>query len=147
VCSNGWWSIRVVEVCEEHTDHTRLFTARDLTLTNRLVKVYLDELGARRTADSRRRALDCVLAKTSAPLSLKDAYSMEDMMRRAAGIIPPPSTPTYSTAHIVAFLGLCHDVSFVIIGHNDVNASFSLVKMANQPLLPEGRRGCVAAVG
>ena len=56
VCSAALWSVRVVKVVDVHTDHTRLLTARDLTLTNRLVKVYLDELGAQRTAETRRRA-------------------------------------------------------------------------------------------
>ena len=119
-----------------HNGHEQIFTRQASMAIGPLHKAYLRAIGGQPSAETRRVALDAVMALDPSLLAtMQMGYNIEASLRRANGISSDGNTPTDVTAKFVAALSLCSDVSFVIQGTNKSGAPFSIVQTAGTGLV------------
>ena len=131
--TSTWWGVVVRHLCDEHTDHAGLLTARNFDTTRDLVKIYHDAVGGNPTAATRRRALDAALcADPSVVMTMQHAYNIEAAAMKAARGDSTPGTPTDITASDLGALLRSSDLSFVVMG-NYGEHPFSIVRKSGDP--------------
>ena len=130
------YQVVVAKACAHHTDHKHLYTRQASMSIAPLQKAYLQAIGGRPSAETRRTALDAVMELDPSVLAtMQMGYNIEASLRRANGISSGVDTATEVTAKFVAALSVCTDVSFVIKGTNESGAPFSIMKMAGSDLV------------
>ena len=117
-------------------DHEHVFTRQASMVIGPLQKAYLRAIGGQPLAETRRVAVDAVMALDPSLLATRQmGDNIEASLRRANGISSDGNIPTDVTAKFVAVLSQCSDVSFVIQGTTKSGAPFSIVQTAGTGLV------------